>query len=161
MTQRYKSLLLCDTVNLCLASPVCPGYQGLRLRLSFVQQAKRKLADKAHLAPVSISAATPSDPSASFRPLPPLLSRAPRLPDLAKRGSPAPVRPTPLFKSASASDYTISAAPSSGQTLHRSVSDKQRSGSGAHKVFRAYHAAGLGSSSDMTAATSQVVLTSL
>ena len=51
MTQRYKSLLLCDTVNLCLASPVCPGYQGLRLRLSFVQQAKRKLADKAHLAP--------------------------------------------------------------------------------------------------------------
>jgi len=158
VTQRYKSLLLCDTVNLCLASPVCPGYQGLRLRLSFVQQAKRKLADKAHLAPVSISAATPPDPSASFRPLPPLLSRAPRLPDLAKRGSPAPVRPTPLFKSASASDYTISAAASSGQTLHRSVSDKQRSGSGAHKVFRAYHAAGLGSSSDMTAATSQVVL---
>ncbi len=160
VTQRYKSLLLCDTINLCLASPVCPGYQGLTLRLSCVQQAKRKSADRAHLAPVSISAATPPDPSAPFRPLPPLLSRAPRLPDLAQRGPPASVRHTPLHKSVSFGDHTISAAASSGQThsLHRSVSDKQWSGTGAHEVFRAYHAAGLGSSSGMTAATSKDVL---
>ncbi len=124
-----------------------------------MQQAKRKSADRAHLAPVSISAATPPDPSAPFRPLPPLLSRAPRLPDLAQRGPPASVRHTPLHTSVSFGDHTISAAASSGQThsLHRSVSDRQWSGTGAHDLFRAYHAAGLGSSSGMTTARSLVL----
>jgi len=159
VTQRYKSLLLCDTVNLCLASPVCPGYQGLTLHLSCVQEARKSVADRAHLMPVSNSAAAPPDPSAAPRPLPPLLERAPRLSDLTKQGPPVSVRHTPLFKSASASHYTISAAGCSRQThsLHRSVSDKQWSGTGAHEVFRAYHAAGLGSSSGMTAATSLAV----
>jgi len=144
---------------LCLASPVCPGYQGLTLHLSCVQEARKSVADRAHLMPVSNSAAAPPDPSAAPRPLPPLLERAPRLSDLTKQGPPVSVRHTPLFKSASASHYTISAAGCSRQThsLHRSVSDKQWSGTGAHEVFRAYHAAGLGSSSGMTAATSLAV----
>ena len=141
---------------LCLASPVCPGYQGLTLHLFCVQEARKSVADRAHLASVSSCAAAPPDPSATPRPLPPLLESAPRLPDLAKRGPSASVRHIPLHKSLSSNDYTISPA---GQThlLHRSVSDKQWSGTGAHEVFRAYHAAGLGSSSGMTAARSQVV----
>ena len=157
VTQRWKSLLLCHTFKLCLASPVCPGYQSLTLRLSCVQETKKVSADRAHLMPVPDSAAAPPDPSAPLRPLPPLLERAPRLPDLAKRGPPASVRHVPLHKSLSANDYTISAA---GQThsLHRSVSEKQWSGTGAHEVFMAYHTAGLGSSSGMTAATSKDVL---
>ncbi len=156
VTQWYKSLLLHHTANLCLASPVYPGYQGLTLPLSCVQQAKKSAADRAHLAPVPSCAAAPPDPPAAPRPLLPLLSRAPHPSDLAKRGPPASVRHSPLHKSLSSNDYTISAA---GQThsLHRSVSDKQWNGTGAHEVFRAYHAAGLGSSSGMTAATSQVV----
>ena len=157
VTQWYKSLLVCHTANFCLASPVCPGYQGLTLLLSCSQEAKKVSADTAHLMPVSNSAAVPPDPSAAPRPLPPLLERAPRLLDLAKRGPPASVRHTPLHNSLSANDYTISAA---GQThsLHRSVSDKQWSGTGTHEVFRAHHAAGLSFSSGMTAATSKDVL---
>ncbi len=133
--------------------------QGLTL-LSCVQEAKQSSADKAHLVPVSSSAAVPLDSSAVPRALPALLARAPRLLDLAKRGPPASVRHTPLSKSLSSSDYTISAAASSGQThsLHRSVSDKQCSGTGAHGVFRAYHAAEHGSSSGMAAARSMDVL---
>jgi hypothetical protein len=133
--------------------------QGLTL-LSCVQEAKQSSADKAHLVPVSSSAAVPLDSSAVPRALPALLARAPRLLDLAKRGPPASVRHTPLSKSLSSSDYTISAAASSGQThsLHRSVSDKQCSGTGAHEVFRAYHAAEHGSSSGMAAARSMDVL---
>ncbi len=104
---------------------------------------------------------TPFDPSAAPGPLPPLHERTPTLSDRAKRGPPASVRHTSLFKSASASRYTISAAARSGQThsLHRSVSDKQWSGTGAHEVFRAHHAAGLGSSSGMIAATPKDVFT--
>ncbi len=147
------------TANLCLASPVCPGYQGLTLLLSCVQEAKKSSADRAHLAPVSSSAAAPPDPSAVPRALPPLLTRAPSLLQLAKRGPPASVRHNPLHKSLSSIDYTISAAASSGQThsLHRSVSDKQWSSTGAREAFSAYRAAELGSSSGMTAARSQVV----
>ncbi len=159
VTQWCMSLLLHHTANLCLASPVCSGFQGLTLRLSCVQEAKQVSADRAHLMPVSSCAAAPPDPSARPRPLPPLLSRAPTLPELVKQVPPASVRHTPLHKSVSFGDHTISAAASSGQThsLHRSVSDKQWSNTGAHEVFRAYHAAGLGSSSGMTAARSLVL----
>ena len=146
-------------ITVCLANPVCPGYQRLTLRLSCAQEAKKSSADRAHLPHVPSCAAAPPDPSAIPKVLTPLLARAPTLLELAKRGPPASVRGSRLSKSVSSSQYTISAAVSSGQThsLHRSVSDKQWSGTAAHEVFRAYHAAGLGSSSGMTAARSLVL----
>ena len=101
MAQEPPTVSHCQPLR--LASPVCPGYQGLTLHLSCVQEARKSVADRAHLMPVSNSAAAPPDPSAAPRPLPPLLERAPRLSHLTGLGPPVSVRHTPLFKSASAS----------------------------------------------------------
>ncbi len=122
-----------------------------------MQEAKRKSADKAHLASHSHNAAAPFSAVPKF--LPPLLARAPSLLELAKRGPPASVRHKPLFKSASSSYYTISAAAGSGEmrSLHRSVSDKQWSSVGPDVAQTAHNAAQLGSSSGLAAAWFQVV----
>ena len=126
---------------------------------SCTQGAKRKSADRAHLAPHSHNAVTPRQFSAVPKVLPPLLARAPSLLELAKRGSPASVRYRPLFKSASSSNYTISAAASSGEmcSMHKSVSDKQWSSVGPDTAKMAHHAEQLGSSSGLTAAWCQFV----
>ncbi len=102
----------------------------------------------------------PGSSSAVPKVLPPLLARAPSLLELAKRGPPASVRHTSLFKSVSSSNYTTSAATSFGQmrSLHRSVSDKQCSGTNrALEAQQAYHALQLGFSSGVAARSQDCV----
>ncbi len=118
-----------------------------------MQEAKRKSADRAHLAPHSYNAATPPQFSAVPKVLPPLLERAPTLSHLAKRGPPASVRHNPLHKSVSFGSHTISAAASSEEmrSLHRTMSDKQCSSVGPDVAQMAHNAAQLGSSSGLAA----------
>ena len=107
-----------------------------------MQEATRSLPDRAHLASHSYNAVSPPKFSAVPKVLPPLLARAPSLLELAKQGPPASVRHNPLHKSVSSSNYTISAAASSGEmrSLLRSTSDKQYSNIGADVAQLAHHA---------------------